>query len=162
MSELKECLKELHDNYAILFPPLEPRLAQQASVRLVKAGVPPIPLDYVLFLAQTNGLSWNGMDLFALENIERNKGAFVHPGIMQNFSFCQNNAVMTKKLLLGYGWEELLVYDFGQKEYQLMDRYAYDVVATFPTILDFLCYIAKSIHKSVTPGLNVAATDSVK
>jgi len=156
MSELNQCLKTLYENYAIVFPPIEPKVAQQASVKLVKSGVPPIPLDYVSFLAATNGLSWNGIVLFSLENIERNKGAFYHPGIMQNFSFCQNNAVMKKKLLLGLGWETILVYDFIGKEYLLLDRYSYEVVIKFSTLVDFFKYAIKPLQKQLPGGMTEA------
>ena len=147
MSELNKCLKILYENYAVVFPPIDPKVAQQASVKLVKSGVPPIPLDYVSFLAATNGLSWNGTELFSLSKIERNKGAFYHPGILDNFQFCQNNALMKKKLLLGAGWELLLVYDFVKKEYQQLDRYTYAVVRSFPSFLAFLQYTVASIQK---------------
>ena len=154
MSELKQCLKCLYENYAVVFPAIEPKIVQQASVKLVKAGVPPIPLDYVSFLALTNGLSWNGVDLFSLENIERNKGAFHHPGILQNYQFCQNNAVMQKKLLLGYGWETVIVYDFSIKEYQLLDRYTYQAVLHFATFADFMSYMIQPIQKKLPEGMN--------
>jgi len=153
MSELNECLKCLYENYAVVFPAIEPKLAQQASVKLVKSAVPPIPLDYVTFLAATNGLSWNGISLFSLENIERDKGAFHHPGIMQNFQFCQNNALMKKKLLLGEGWETILVYDFAQKEYLLLDRYTYDIIFHFATLVDFLKYMIKPIQEQIPEGM---------
>lgn len=153
MSELKKCLKCLYENYAIVFPPVDAKTVQQASVKLVKSGVTPIPLDYVSFLSLTNGLSWNGMELFSLNNIERAKGAFHHPGIMDNFSFCQNNALMKRKLLLGYGWETLIVYDFAQKEYQLVDRYTYRVILSFPTFIEFLNHIIKPIQKQLPEGL---------
>jgi len=154
MSELNECLKTLYENYAVVFPPIEPKIAQQASVKLVKSGVPPIPLDYVSFLAATNGLSWNGVVLFSLENIERNKGQFFHPGIMQNFSFCQNNAVMRKKLLLGLGWETILAYDFAGKEYLLLDRYSYETIVKFSTLVDFLKHVIKPLQKQLPAGMS--------
>ena len=157
MSELNKCLKCLYENYAVVFPPIDSKLAQQASVKLVKSGLPPIPLDYVSFLAATNGLSWNGVDLFSLNNIARAKGAFHHPGILDYFSFCQNNPLMKKKLLLGFGWETLLVYDFSEKTYQLLDRYTYDKIITFQTLIDFLQYLIKPIQKQLPTGIGASA-----
>ena len=156
MSDLKTCLKCLSDNYAVLFPGVDPRSVQQASVHLVKAGIPPIPLDYVAFLSETNGLSWNGMDLFSLDNIDRDKGAFYHPGILSQMAFCQNNALMKRKLLLGTGWEELLVFDFGIKQYVLLDRYTYQPVISFDSFPAVLTYIIKPIQKQYPEGLSPA------
>ena len=157
MSELNKCLKCLYENYAVVFPPVDSKVVQQASVKLVKSGVPPIPLDYVSFLAATNGLSWNGVDLFALNNIERAKGAFHHPGILDYFSFCQNNPLMKKKLLLGFGWETLLVYDFTKKVYQLIDRYTYEEIIVFQTLIDFLHHMMRQIQKQLPSGMGAPA-----
>ena len=151
MSELNKCLKCLYEHYAVVFPPVDPKTVQQASVTLVKAGVPPIPLDYVSFLGATNGLFWNGITLFALNNIERNKGAFTHPGILQHYAFCQNNAVMKKTLLLGYGWETLITYDFATKEYRLLDRFTYQSLFVFQTFVKFLQYITRHLQAQATP-----------
>ena len=153
MTELKKHLKCLYENYAVVFPPIDSKLVQQGSVKLVKSGIVPIPLDYVAFLSLTNGLSWNGLELFSLNNLERAKGAFHHPGILDNFSFCQNNALMKKKLLLGYGWESLIVYDFTQKEYQLIDRYTYRLIISFPTLVAFLNHATKPLQKQLPEGL---------
>ena len=147
MSELRKNIQLLKDNYAITFPPLSSIQVQQASVTLVKAGLPPIPLDYVSFLTETNGLSWNGCVLFSLRNEARNKGAFFHPGILQNYGFCQNNALMKKKLLLGYGWESLFIYDFICKEYQVIDRYTYQLIISFQTFSDYLSYLTIPLQK---------------
>ena len=152
MSELNDCLKCLYEHYAVFLPPIDSKTAQQASVTLVKAGVPPIPLDYVSFLSKANGMSWNGIVFFALQDTERNKGAFHHPGILQNKSFCQSNAVMHKKLWLGYGCESLIVYDFLAKEYQVLDRYTYQKIYTFPTLIALLQHITKPLKQPAAPG----------
>lgn len=148
--DLSSVLQKLHDNYAVLFPAIDSRSVQQASVTLVKSGVSPIPLDYVSFLTQTNGLSWNGNELFSLNNIEREKGAFYHPGIMQHFGFCQNNPIMKKKLLLGFGLESLFIYDGIDKQYAVLDRYTYKTIMTFPTVLSFLQKIISAVDKTVS------------
>lgn len=150
MPTQNKILKCLYEHYAVVFPPIEAKEAQQASVKLVKAGVPAIPSDYTLFLTATNGLSWNGIALFSLSNIEREKGAFSHPGIMQNYEFCQNNPLMKRKLLLGWGLETIIVYDALIKEYQLIDRYTYTIIKSYPTITDFLSSLVKPFLEKET------------
>lgn len=140
-----QILKCLYEHYAVVFPPIEPKEALQASVKLVKAGVSSIPTDYVSFLSATNGLVWNGITLFSLNQIEREKGAFFHPGIMQNYVFCQNNPTMKRKLLLGWGWETIIVYDSNLKEYQILDRYTYAPIAGYSNFLDFLHTLVKPL-----------------
>ena len=60
---------------------------------------------------------------------------------------------MHKKLWLGTGWETLIVYDFVKKEYQLMDRYTYGIVQTFPTVVDLLHHIIKPLQKQQPDGV---------
>ena len=62
---------------------------------------------------------------------------------------------MRKKLLLGYGWETLIVYDFSVKEYQLLDRYTYQVILHFATFVDFLNYMIQPIQKKLPTGMNM-------
>lgn len=147
MPTQNQILKCLYEHYAVVFSPIDAKEAPQASVTLIKAGVPAIPTDYITFLTATNGLSWNGITLFSLNSIEREKGAFFHPGIMQNYAFCQNNAVMKRKILLGWGLETLIVYDAANKEYQILDRYTYESVASYPTFVDFLYALAKPLFE---------------
>lgn len=153
MSELRKNIQLLKDNYAVTFPPLSSIQVQQASVTLVKAGLPPIPLDYVSFLTETNGLSWNGCILFSLRNEARNKGAFFHPGILQNYGFCQHNALMKKKLLLGYGWETLFIYDFIRKEYQVIDRFTFQPITSYTTFSDYLSDMTAPLQKKALENI---------
>ena len=58
---------------------------------------------------------------------------------------------MKKRLLLGYGWETLFVYDSVRREYLLLDRYTYDIILTFQNILAFLDYALKPVRVQENP-----------
>lgn len=142
MSLLKSILKKMYHDYAIVFPGLDPMEAQRASVVLMKSNVPKIPSDYVQFLSMTDGLSWNGLTLFSLNDHEREQGAFVHPGIMQQFGMYVSNPLLEKKLVLGMAPEELIVFYPAQNEYQILDRYTYGVIIKLPRFYDVLYFYA--------------------
>ncbi len=138
-------LKALYENYAVVFPPRDSKEVLQASVTLAKEGIPPIPTDYVTFLTATDGFSWNGTVCYALRPIEREKGLYFHPGIMETYKTDKTNPLMKKKLRLGYAPESLIVYDAVTKEFQLRNRYTFQVITAFPNWVDMLAYLAQSI-----------------
>lgn len=145
MKLLKQLLKKMYQNYAVMFPGIDALEAQKASVVLVKSGLPQIPADYVYFLTLTNGLNWNGLELFSLNEQDRDQGAFKHTGIMQSFQIQMDNPLLKKKLILGMAPEELIVYYPAQDEYQILDRFTYKVVVKLPRFFDVLYFYAGSL-----------------
>lgn len=145
MPTQNQILKLLYENYAVVFPPMDAKQVLQASVVLAKAGVPPIPTDYVSFLGATNGLSWNGIVLYALHRIEREKGLYYHPGIMETYSRTTHNPLMRKKLCLGYAPESLLIYDAADKTFQARDRYTFEPIFSAPHFVDLLIWLTQPL-----------------
>lgn len=141
----EQILKKLHDNYAVIFPPIDSKQVLQASVVLAKSGVPPIPMEYVSFLSICNGLSWNGTVLYALNKIEREKGLYYHPGIMDTYKTSISNPLMRKKLCLGYAPESLLIYNALDKTFQVYDRYTFDIILTVPHFIDLLVWLIRPL-----------------
>lgn len=162
MKLLNQLLKKLYEDYAVVFPGVDALKVQQSSLTLFKAGVPVIPADYVSFLSVTNGLFWNGVAFFALNEQERDKGAFFHPGIMESYTLYQKNNLMRKKLLLGRAPEELIVYAAESKVYQLLDRYTYEVILTFPRFFDVLYFYARELMEKEPPASLAAGKVSLK
>ena len=148
MPDIKQCLEILRENYAVLFPPVNPIAVQQASVRLVKSGAPAVPADYVAFLAETNGLFWNGNELFSLNNLDRDKGAFRHCGLLEQAQTVAQHPMMRKRLWLGIGVEVMLVYDAGTRQYMVLDRYTYEPVQVFASLTDVLTEWVKPLQKA--------------
>lgn len=131
-------LKKLYMTYAVIFPPIKGTDAGSAALILVRAGVPKIPADYAAFLEVSNGLYWNGLELFSLSEQPRNKGAFMHTGILQNYLTYVRNPLLNKKLVVGMAPEALIAYDAAANAYQVLDKMSYAVVATHATLVDFL------------------------
>ena len=140
MRLLTQLLKRMYHDYAVMFPGVDAIKAQQSSVVLRKAGVSQIPNDYVAFLTLTDGLSWNGLELYSLNEHERDNGAFKHTGIMQNYDMHIQNPLLKKKLVIGQAPEELIVYYAPQNEYQILDRYSYRVIVKLPRFFDVLYF----------------------
>ncbi|MDD3669587.1 MAG: hypothetical protein PHX68_04880 [Alphaproteobacteria bacterium] len=131
-------LKKLYMTYAVVFPPVKSTDAGSVSLALVRAGAPKIPMDYALFLEVSNGLYWNGLELFALTEQPRGKGAFMHAGIAQSYLTYLRNPMLNKKLVVGTAPESLIAYDARANAYQMLDRTTYGVVAAYPAVADVL------------------------
>ena len=142
MKLMKQLLKRMYHDYAVMVHGLELISIQRANVSLVKAGVPQIPSDYAAFLNLTDGLYWNGLELYALNERERENGAFKHTGIIQNHETYVSNPLLKKKLIIGEAPEEFIAYYAPQNEYQILDRHTYKVILKLPRFFDVLYFYA--------------------
>ncbi|MBR5130368.1 MAG: hypothetical protein IKV03_04005 [Alphaproteobacteria bacterium] len=148
MKLLKQLLKRMYHDYAVMFSGIDAKQAQQASVLLRKSGVPQIPTDYIVFLTLTDGLSWNGLELYSLSEHERDNGSFKYVGLLQSFDEQSQNPLLKNKLILGQAPEELIAYYPVQNEYQILDRYTYQVILKLPRFFDVLYFYTGHLTES--------------
>ena len=128
----------MYKDAAVVFNPVTLTDVQRVAIDIVKHKGVKIPNDYAAFLTEVDGLSWNGLYLFALNEKERQDGAFIHPGIAQMYPKFLNNPLFKNRLLLGYGPEELITYHAGKKEYQILSQYDYRILVRLPRFFDVL------------------------
>lgn len=145
MRILHQVLKKIYHDYAIFFPPATNLEIQKINITLSQTGLAALPQDYVDFLMLTNGLFYNGLELFSTIEHEREKGAFFHRSILQMQKLYSQNPLVKNKIMLAQAPEEFVLYDFQKKEYQLMDRYSYTVFLKFPNLLDVIYYYTKQL-----------------
>ena len=143
MRVLHQVLKRIYQDYAVFYPPVDAHEIQMVNNALVQDGLAALPQDYMNFLMMTNGLFYNGLEMFATREHEREKGAFFHRAIVQMQRFYTSNPALNGKILLAQAPEEFVLYDFKRKEYQIMDRYSYGVFLKLPNLLDVFYYYAK-------------------
>lgn len=142
MKPLHKILKNMHDKYAVLFPETTAVKVQSTSVRLVKNGFPKIPADYREFLTTTDGLSFNGLELFSIEPHERDKGAFKHTAIETDAELRAGNPLLKDKLVIGQAPEILIAFNNIEQKYELLNRGDYEVLLKLPRFFDVLYYFA--------------------
>ena len=148
MRILHQVLKRIYQESAVFFAPAKYADIHMVNTILTRSGLAPLPQDYVNLLLLTNGLFYNGLELFATTEHEREKGAFFHRSIPQMQRLYSDNPIVNNKILLAQAPEELALYDFKKKEYILLDRYTYTVIARFPQFLDmFYFFIRSTIEK---------------
>ncbi len=145
MRTLVQVLKKIYQDYATIYPPAEPDEINNVFFGLLQNGYGRLPADYRSFLMMTDGLFWNGLELFATREHERENGAYFHRGILQQQALFAANPAMHKKIILGIAPEEIIIYDSLRKEYQIIDRYSYTVFIKFPGFADILYYYVRNV-----------------
>ena len=133
-------LNKLYQNYAQVFAPQPMMTIQRTSIALVKKGYIQIPLDYVQFLMLSDGLSWNGVELFSIDPHERKDTVFFQPTLMGIQEELTLKKLYPKTLVVGIGPEELIVYFNETHAYHLLDRYTYETVVKLPRLSDVLYF----------------------
>ena len=137
---LNTLLNTLYQNYALVFPSVTLMDIQRTSIQLVKQGLIQIPGDYVQFLSLTDGLNWNGVELFSIHEHERKDCVFPS---LQLFSYQATHnlkSLFPKSLILGFAPEHLILYEAPKKEYTIIDRYTYAPVVKLPRLVDVLYF----------------------
>lgn len=145
MRTLVQVLKKVYQDYAILYPPAENIEISNVYTALLQGGYGRLPGDYATFLMMTDGLFWNGLELFSTQEHERNNGAHFHRAIVQMQASFSSNPMLTKKIILGIAPEELIAYDTTRKEYQIIDRHSYTVFVKFPNFADILYFYVRNV-----------------
>lgn len=145
MRALVQVLKKVYQDYAVIYPPAEAVEVSDVYAALIQNGYGRLPADYRTFLMMTDGLFWNGLELFSTREHERNNGAFFHRAIIQSQALFSKNTQLNKKIVLGMAPEELIVYDAVRKEYQLVDRYSYTIFVKFPSFSDILYFYIRNV-----------------
>ncbi len=135
---LGRILTTIQKDGAVFFPPVDERSLRFVSSLLASHRFPPLPLDYIALLKQTDGLSWNGVELYGTRANDREAKGYTLPGLIEaNLEFTQA-APMQGKLLLGRAAEELFVYDSADQKYHIINRLDFTNSCTFPTFSEAL------------------------
>ena len=137
---LNAVLNNMYQNYALVFPATNIMDIQRTSIALVKQGLVQIPNDYVQLLSITDGLNWNGLELFSIHEHERKECVF--PSIqLLPYQMTQNlKGLFPKSLILGLAPEHLILYEAPKKEYVIVNRYTYAPVVKLPRLADVLYF----------------------
>lgn len=128
----------LKRDIAITFEPADIRSIKFANTMLSNHGFPSIPEEYSEFLKITNGLIWNGVELYGTKAFDRELKEYSFPGIIDvNMDFMGFDA-LPKRLIVGRAPEELIVYSSEDKNWQCMDRIDFSVNTVYPYFKEIL------------------------
>ena len=130
---LKRILETLKKDDGVFFPPVDDRSLRFVASMLSSHHFPMIPKDYIELLKQTDGLVWNGIELYGTRANDRETMGYTLPGLIEANLEYANVPQMRGKLLLGRASEELFVYDTTDQKYHILDRLDFQVSCSFQT-----------------------------
>ncbi len=148
MKLIHKILKKMHDNYAVFFQGADALAIQKLSVGLIKAGFAKIPPEYAAFLQETDGLFYNGLELYGVTPHERNRGAFFHTSLQAAANANQHNPVLKGRLIIGNAPEMTIIFNPQTAQYELLNRYTYETLLQLPRFFDLLYYFCPDKNKS--------------
>ena len=133
-------LNNMYQNYAQVFSPASLMDIQRVSIQLVRQGLIQIPNDYIQLLEITDGLSWNGLELFSIHEHERKDCVFPSLQLLPYQGTQDLKSLFPKALILGLAHEHFILYEAPKKAYTIVDRYTYAPVVRLPRLADVLYF----------------------
>ncbi len=106
----------------ITFTPCSENEIAKASSLLAASGFCALPEEYKEFLRQTDGLSYNGVEFFGIQNHNRILKKYTFPDIAASTFHYKGYAFFKRKLVLGRISEALICYDNISDDYTIVDR----------------------------------------
>ncbi len=129
----------LQDQDPFLAPGAHPDALTEIAEALEDMDAPALPKDFALFLRETNGFIWNGIQIFGTIEIIIEKPRTIVPALPTiNDSYASSLSEMQNRLLLGRSEDDLYVYDAKLAEYWILDRHGLEAIDSFPCFLDLL------------------------
>ena len=135
---MQKIIQNLKKDIAVTFEPADIRAIKFASSMLKSHGFVEIPAEYIEFLKISDGLIWNGLELYGTKAYEREEKAYSFPGIIDaNMDFMGFEALFNK-IIVGKASEELIVYSFTEKRWQCIDRTDFAVTQVAPRFSELI------------------------
>lgn len=115
-----------------LNPQAAPRDITLCNVQLTHHKLPRLPMAYALFLQRCNGLEYNGVSLFGLNDdyLVKQNLAF-HP----HYTYCDEIGSI---LFIGRVDDDLFVYNAYTDRYEARDITGFDIWDSYATFDDFV------------------------
>ena len=131
---MERIIATLERDGAILFNPAEDRAIRFVSSMLTSHRFAGVPANYAEMLKKTDGIIWNGIELYGTRATERADGAYVFPGLIEaNLEFLGYESAIGR-LIIGRAAEEVFVFNSRERRYQVLDRLDFSVTGSFPTL----------------------------
>ena len=133
---LKRILQKLTDNNAIMFPPVPMEELKIVNNTLKTHNLAEIPTAYAKLLTVTDGLIWDGMELYGLHKKTRKDYAF--SDILHLNLEIKETGAIKNKVIIGKTAEAFIVYDADLEKYNVLNRIDFEIIDSFSNLSDAL------------------------
>ena len=135
MKLLKNRLREIYKDNAVVFDPVDIFEIKKTTIALMKQGLPKLPNDYAELLTLTDGLSWNGLVFFSIKEHQADEEFSFASFEKISVSF-KDYPLLKGYLIVGYAPDELIGYHPATNEYHILARYDYRILLRLPRFYD--------------------------
>ena len=135
---MRRVIEALKRDIAVTCEPADTKALKNTDTVLSSHGFPTLPEEYADILKITDGMIWNGIELYGTKSYERDLKGYTLPSITDaNMDFMGFDA-LTGKLIVGRMPEELMVYSADDKMWGCIDRMDFMVMQTAPSLKELL------------------------
>lgn len=135
---LDKILTTLRKDNAITFTPADDKSIRFVGSMLSSHKFATVPTGVIEFLKITDGLIWNGLELYGSRAIERDDLGYTYPGLIEaNLNFL-NLEYLKGKLLLGKFSEEIFVYNGIEHKFLVVDRINFGINSVHATFSEMI------------------------
>ncbi len=145
MGLLKKLLKKIYRVGAVMFHPAKEEDIRLLRVTLGRRKLPNLPADYAQFLTLTDGMLWNGMQVYGVYSHKRDSLGYTLPSLLEvNMDYLERKRGKNF-LVLGNVEEDLIVYNSKEKTYQLVDKIDLQTELSLPRFFDLIYLFSEAI-----------------
>lgn len=137
----------LNKKYFIYFPQATSQQIESASKQLEELNIPKIPEDYENFLKNSNGLSYNGLELFGTEDYPREEKKYIFPSLLSSNRDFINYEFFIQKLIIGITSENFIIYDNITKNYALTDAISLHIIEEYHSFNELIKFLLKQYYE---------------
>jgi len=135
---MRKVIEALKKDIAVTFEAADAKSLKNVNATLKSNNFPTLPSEYEEILKITDGLIWNGIELYGTKSYERELKGYTIPGIADvNMDFVGFDS-LAGKLIVGRMPEELLVYSATDNLWGCVDRTDFMVMQTAPSLKELL------------------------
>lgn len=132
--------------------------ATEEQVKLLEAEIldefdVELPMDYVEFLKSSNGIMWNGLVLYATDEVEDAPDGARIPAFRERNEHFDDYLEIDEYMILGDFDDELIVYNLETLEYMQLDMVSLDINERFASLEGLMSQIINYLTPS---GLKAA------
>lgn len=136
-----EVINKLKSLGAVTFPPANKEDISHIRNKLLELRFSDFPKDYIEFLSITDGLIWDGVEIYGTKSRYREDYDYTFDSVLVNNKNVIKFKYMQDRLFIGRTSENIILYCSKHKHYHAIDRLNISVKDSFDSIRDlFLCY----------------------
>ena len=107
---------------AVVFAPTSQEEIAVTSSFLEQNNLAPLPLEYIEFLKNTNGFTYNGIEFFGTKTHHREEKGYIFPDIITINKHYIPYKYFFQKVIIGRLSEGLIVYNRKENSFSITDR----------------------------------------